>query len=128
VKAWAKRVDCVVIPRDAAIKLQGTSRLAPTQAEQFLKDIEPWFPYQECLYFHGQIWADVFASRVPLAGHIVAGRMGTSDRINRLRWKGIKTARLDELLDNGFPDLDTIVSELALYAAGVDAPGGEDDR
>jgi hypothetical protein len=126
VEAWCRGLDCIVLNRLHLETLFGLTRLTKARIGWIREDLQPWFPYS-AEYGWGRSrspsWstATLFLSRSPIKEHLPTGKMSDEDRIKRMAAGSPRTA----LFTRGkskIPDDAEMVSRLARFAAGLDAP------
>jgi len=123
-EAWLRGLDCVVLDRRDLQRLLGLERFKSARVAWMLTDFQPWFPYHVAYYRTASGLSSIgslFLSRVPIEGHLPVGSMSDERRIERMDPDSPRTAILWKGATSA-PSEAKIVSKLALYAAGLDAP------
>jgi hypothetical protein len=124
VEAWTRGLDCVVLERRHLEKMLGLERFKSVRIAWMQQDFEPWFPYQEPFFStraRSSI-GSIFLSRVPLEGVLPAGAMTVAQRVAGAGKAGIRIGVLFGNRNRSAPSESSIVSRLAVLAAGLEAP------
>lgn len=125
IEAWTRGLDCIVLERGTLETLLGLERFKSTRIEWLVADLKPWFAYQKAFYKTRapSSIGSLFLSRVKIANHLSTGSMTTKERIAKMADDAPRTALYSTKSNAGkVPSLDTMVSTLAIFAAGLAAP------
>jgi hypothetical protein len=123
VEAWRRGLDCIALDRGDLEKLLGLTRFKSVRVGWMQKDFAAWFPHQKP-YYRASAKSSIgslFLSRVPIEEHLPEGTMTFEERIARMGADAPPTAAFTEGRRKA-PDEATIVSRLAVLAAGLDVP------
>jgi len=123
VEAWSRGLDCIALDRNDLETLLGLKRFKSTRVTWMRQDFAAWFPHQQA-YYRATALSSInalFLSRVPIEEHLPEGTMTTAERIAGMGVGAPPTAAFSKGRRR-IPDEATIVSRLAVLAAGLDVP------
>jgi hypothetical protein len=129
-KAWIHDLGCVVVSRDDLRKFFGFDNTTKDRIEQIKKDMKPYFKEHRVYYREGSNTyvhylfflrnADDI-SRLPSGAHLPLNKKIVNQLVAGMDPGGPKTALLTSLVDE-VPSESQIISELARFASGLEAP------
>ena len=121
-EAWLKGLDCVAIQRQVLKQLLGIERFKSERITWLKTDLEPWFPYQQRMWFHsGRTLGTIYLSRADL-DCLPLGIMSDEARIARIPSFGPRAKLLYASDRARIPSAEVIAKKLALYGAGLLQP------
>lgn len=120
VESWRLTIDCVVLSRSDLEHFLGLKRFKGARVKWLQRDIKPWFPFQNVVYFAraGRPLGGMYLSRVTLDDVWSPRIMTDKKRVAALNAAGVRTAQVD----GGIPTEGEIVGRLMQMASGLAAP------
>jgi hypothetical protein len=130
IKAWVHDLECIVVSRDDLTKFFGFDNTTKDRIEQIKKDMKAYFKEHKVYYHEG---SNTFVhylfflkntddiSRLPSGSHLPLNKKIVNQLIAGMDTDGPKTALLTSLVDE-VPSESQIISELARFASGLEAP------
>ncbi|HZH29807.1 MAG TPA: hypothetical protein VEY11_03515 [Pyrinomonadaceae bacterium] len=125
IHAWLRELDCVVLDRKEIQAFLNIRNTGEDRTKQFTKDIEPWFKFNKPYYRKGSktYVRSLFLSRIDISLSLPHGLMSTDDRIAKavIADRRLRIERFSNSSQE-VPSMKDIVSDLALFAAGLKIP------
>ncbi len=92
-RAWMKRIDCLVIDRSGLLPYLGVGAMRKKRLTWLADDIKEMFPYVESVYYSGAgVYAGLYVSRLKFPQAAFHDSMSDKKRLRWLRSHGLRSS------------------------------------
>ncbi len=112
-KAWGKRVDCVVVDRHSLFEYLGIKAMRGQRLKWLETDLKDFFPFTKALYRSPLAHGSTYFSRLPFPKQVFDGKMYDQERIEHIQAAGLRTAPIT------LPTESRMITFLVSAAAGM---------